>query len=137
MTLLATDGMVRTASKPRSSMTSSRTGNSAVTVADRGHFSIRAISPKNDPAPMDATDARQLLAGGAVQTRYVYEDHREKLGRLIVDHTPNAVLGASLEDDSNVTGRMVAIYVVIGLLCTVLILATFLARVELARRARR
>lgn len=90
-----------------------------------------------DPKPLPADPARELLAGGAVTTRYVYKDHREKLGRLIVDHTPTAVLGVSLEDDSNVTGRMVAVYVVIGLLCTVLILATFWARTMLARRGRR
>jgi hypothetical protein len=89
------------------------------------------------PKPVPADDARQLLAGGAVMTRYVYKDHREKLGRLIVDHTPNAVLGVSLEDDGNVTGRTVALYVLIGLLCTVVILGTFWARVELARRGGR
>ena len=69
-----------------------------------------------------------------METRYVYADHREKLGRLIVDHTAQAVLGVSLEDDSNVVGRTVAIYCVIGLICTVLILATFWARVVNARR---
>lgn len=86
------------------------------------------------PQPLPATDAQALIAGGAVETRNVYADHREKLGRLIVDHTAQAVLGVSLENDSNVVGRMVALYVVIGLICTVLILATFWARVVNARR---
>lgn len=86
------------------------------------------------PKPLSAADAKTLIAGGAVETRYVYADHREKLGRLIVDHTAQAVLGVSLEDDSNVAGRIVALYVVIGLICTVLILATFWARVVNARR---
>jgi hypothetical protein len=86
------------------------------------------------PKPLSATDAKALIGGGAVETRYVYADHREKLGRLIVDHTAQAVLGVSLEDDSNVVGRLVALYVVIGLICTVLILATFWARVANARR---
>ena len=56
------------------------------------------------------------------------------LGRLIVDHQADAVLGVSLEDNSNVTGRWVSIDVAIGLLCTALILATYWARVVLARR---
>ncbi len=86
------------------------------------------------PKPLSSADAKTLIAGGAVETRYVYADHREKLGRLIVDHTAQAVLGVSLEDDSNVVGRMVALYAVIGLICTVLILATFWARVVHSRR---
>lgn len=89
-----------------------------------------------NPTPLNPGDARALLGGAAVITRYVYMDHREKLGRLIVDHTPNAVLGVSLEDDSNVTGRWVSIYASIGLLCTVVILATFWARVALRDRRR-
>ena len=76
--------------------------------------------------PRDA--ARSLIAGGAVETRYVWADHREKAGRLIVDHAAEAVLGVSLEDDSNVTGRSVSIYVALGLLATVAVLATFWAR---------
>lgn len=80
------------------------------------------------PKPLPGADAKALIAGGAVLTRNVYADHREKLGRLIVDHTSQAVLGVSLEDDSNVVGRNVALYAVIGLLCTVVIIATFWAR---------
>jgi hypothetical protein len=86
------------------------------------------------PKSLAQPDARALVAGGAVATRYVYADHREKLGRLIVDHTAQAVLGVSLEDDSNVVGRAVALYALIGLICTVLILAAFWARVINARR---
>ncbi len=81
-------------------------------------------SPKK--VPMD--QARAIIGGAALQTRYVYADHREKLGRLIVDHSAEALLGVSLEDDSNVTGRAVSVYVAIGLLCTVAILASFWAR---------
>lgn len=81
-----------------------------------------------NPTPVDATSARALLAGGAVETRYLYADHREKLGRLIVDHAPQAVLGVSLEDDSNLTGRAVALFVALGLAATVVALATFWAR---------
>jgi hypothetical protein len=95
-----------------------------------------ATTAQFEPKRVPADEARQLLAGGAVVTRSVYKDHREKLGRLIVDHTPNAVLGVSLEDDSNVTGRMVAIFVLIGGLCTVIVLATFWARAAIARRSR-
>lgn len=82
-----------------------------------------------NPTPVDASVARALLGGGAVETRYVYMDHREKLGRLIVDHVPNAVLGVSLEDDTNVTGRMVMLYGSLGILCILAIVATYWARI--------
>ena len=77
-----------------------------------------------NPTPVDTSTAKQLLGGAAVVTRYVYQDHREKLGRLIIDHTPDAVLGVSLEDDSNVTGRWVMIYALVGLLAVAVILST-------------
>jgi hypothetical protein len=80
------------------------------------------------PHPLDPSVAEAVLGGGAVVTRYAYGGQREKLGRLIVDHTAEAVLGASLPDDSASVGRTVAIYAVIGLLCTAVILATFWAR---------
>lgn len=86
------------------------------------------------PNAIDPAVAQTLLAGGAVVTRYAYGNHREKLGRLIVDHTPEAVLGASLPDDSASVGRTVAIYAVIGLLCSALILATFWVRFVHGRR---
>lgn len=80
------------------------------------------------PRSIDPAVAQSVLAGGAVVTRYAYGNHREKLGRLIVDHTAEAVLGASLPDDSASVGRTVAIYAVIGLLCSAIILATFWVR---------
>ena len=85
------------------------------------------------PRKVDADTAQTLMGGGAIVTRYVHADHREKLGRLVVDHQPDAVLGVSLPDHSNVTGRTVSIYVAIGIACTVLILASFWARVVLRR----
>jgi hypothetical protein len=103
-----------------------------VTVYDQHGFPV-ATTADFIPKQLDESDALTLIAGGAVETRYVYADHREKLGRLIVDHTAQAVLGVSLEDDSNVVGWNVALYVVIGLICTVLILAAFWARIHNAR----
>lgn len=94
---------------------------------------IATTAPFN-PKPLASDVAQTLIGGGPIATRYDWADHREKLGRLIVDHQPDAVLGVALEDDSNVTGRMVAIYVAIGLICTAIILATFWARVVLAQR---
>jgi hypothetical protein len=93
-----------------------------------------ATSATFNPKPLSPDDAQTLIGGGPIMTRYDWADHREKLGRLIVDHQPDAVLGVALEDDSNVTGRIVSIYAVIGLLCTALILATWWARAVLARR---
>lgn len=94
-----------------------------------------ATSATFGPTPVAPDTARTLLGGGAVVTRYVHADHREALGRLIVDHTPDAVLGVSLEDDSNVTGRLVALYAAIGLLCTAAIVASYRARTVLWRRS--
>jgi hypothetical protein len=76
------------------------------------------------------------MAGSAVETRSGQGNGREKLGRLIVDHSANAVLGVSLPDDSDAVGRTVAIYALIGLLCTVLTVATLWAGVANARRLR-
>jgi hypothetical protein len=86
------------------------------------------------PKAIDRSTARALIAGAAVVTRYDYADHREKLGRLIVEHAADAVLGVSLEDDSNVTGRAVSAYVTVGLIATVVLLATFWARYTRDRR---
>lgn len=93
-----------------------------------------ATTARFDPKPIEPVVAQTLIGGGAIVTRYDWADHREKLGRLVVDHQPDAVLGAALEDDTNVTGRIVSIYVALGLLCTALVLASFWARVVLARR---
>jgi len=87
-----------------------------------------------DPKPIDPDVAQSLIGGGAILTRYDWADHREKLGRLIVDHEPDAVLGVALQDDSGVTGRTVSIYVALGLICTAIVLAGFWARIVLSRR---
>lgn len=97
-------------------------GNPVDTTAD---FTPRAIDP-----PV----AQAVLAGSAVVTRYAYGNHREKLGRLVVDHTAEAVLGTSLPDNSAAVGRTVGLYAGIGLLCTAVILATFWARSVNRRR---
>jgi len=86
------------------------------------------------PKRVDTATAQTLMGGGAIVTRYVYRDHREKLGRLIVDHEPDAVLGVSLQDDSNVVGRTVSIEAAIGLVCAAIIFASFWARVVVGRR---
>jgi hypothetical protein len=93
-----------------------------------------ATTASFNPKAVDSDMAQALMGGAAIATRYDWADHREKLGRLIVDHQPDAVLGVALEDDSNVVGRTVSIYAAFGLLCTALILGTFWARVVLARR---
>ncbi|TMM11495.1 MAG: hypothetical protein E6F98_10730 [Actinobacteria bacterium] len=93
-----------------------------------------ATTANFDPKPVDSGTARTLMGGGAIETRYSWADHREKLGRLIVDHQPDAVLGVSLEDDSNVTGRIVSIYVLLGLLCTIGIFASLWARTTMRRQ---
>jgi hypothetical protein len=87
-----------------------------------------------DPKPVDSDVARALMGGGAIATRYSWADHREKLGRLIVDHEPDAVLGVSLEDDTNVTGRTVSVYTALGLICTLGIFASLWARTRTTRR---
>ncbi len=92
-----------------------------------------ATTASFDPKALDPSTAQALIGGGAIVTRYSRSNHREKLGRLIVDHQPDAVLGVSLKDDSNRTGRMVSIYTAIGLLCASLIFASLWARVVLAR----
>lgn len=104
---------------------------------------VTAYDPNGDPIattadyvpkPLDSSSARSLIGGGAVVTRYVYADHREKLGRLIVEHTADAVLGVALEDDSDGTGRAVSAYVSAGLIAAVLLLATFWSRYTRERR---
>lgn len=94
-------------------------------VATTAPFAPKALSP---------TAAQALMAGSAVETRYVSGNEREKLGRLIVDHAANAVLGVSLPDSSDAVGRTVAIYALIGLICTVIILATFWERFHRRRQ---
>jgi hypothetical protein len=82
-----------------------------------------------DPPNLDRDTARRLIGGGAIVMRYIHGDDREALGRLIVDHQPDAVLGISLEDNSPATGRAVTLFAALGLIATVMILATFWARI--------
>jgi hypothetical protein len=81
------------------------------------------------PKSAGRTTARALLGGGAIQMRYVRSEEREALGRLVLDHTPVAVLGAAMHDDSPVTGRAVKLFAAIGLLGTVIVLVSLWARV--------
>jgi hypothetical protein len=87
-----------------------------------------------DPKPVNSDDAKTLMGGGAIQMRYVHGKQREALGRLILDHQSDAVLGASLYDNSPATGRAVTIYAALGLLCTMLILWSFWIRFAGRRR---
>ena len=95
-----------------------------------------ATTASFDPKPIASDTARTLMGGGAIVTRYNWADHREKLGRLIVDHQPDAVLGVSLEDESGSTGRAVSIYTALGILCTLAIFASFWARTRMTRAPR-
>lgn len=87
-----------------------------------------------DPPNLDRDTARRLIGGGAIVMRYMHDDTREALGRLIVDHQPDAVLGVSLEDNSPATGRAVTLFAALGLIATVMILATFWARIANRQR---
>jgi hypothetical protein len=82
-----------------------------------------------DPPTVDRDTARRLIGGAAVVLRYIHGDDREALGRLIVDHQPDAVLGVSLEDNSAATRRAVMLFAALGLIATVTIMATFWARI--------
>jgi hypothetical protein len=80
------------------------------------------------PRAVDRTTARSLVGGAPIVTRYVHGRQREALGRLIVDHEPVDVLGASLRDNSRITERAVMLYAGLGLACTILILGSFWLR---------
>lgn len=82
-----------------------------------------------DPPPLDRNTARTLIGGGAVVMRFMPGRMREALGRLIVDHQPDAVLGVSLHDNSPATRRAVMLYAALGLIASVIIIATFWARI--------
>jgi Double sensory domain of two-component sensor kinase len=86
------------------------------------------------PKAVGRNTARALIGGAAIEMRYIHGDHREALGRLIVDHQADAVLGISLVDNSSATGRAVMTYAGLGLIGAVLILATFWARVANRRQ---
>lgn len=94
-----------------------------------------ATTAPYQPKRIDRVTAHTLIAGGPIVMRYVHGSQREALGRLIVDHQPDAVLGTALQDNSWVTGRAVLLYVTVGLLCTVLIAGSFSLRVVRRRRA--
>jgi hypothetical protein len=81
------------------------------------------------PGAIGPYEARALIGGAAILTRYVHGREREALGRLILDHQPVAVLGVSLKDNSSSTGRAVRLYAALGLVGAVLIFAAFSARV--------
>lgn len=81
------------------------------------------------PRAVERDLARALIGGAAISTRYVHGDEREALGRLILDHEPDAVLGASLNDNSAVTGQAVRLYAALGLLGAVLIFGSFWVRI--------
>lgn len=82
------------------------------------------------PPPVAPDTAHMLMGGGALVTRHVDGGYLETLGRLIVDHQAAAVLGVSLKDNSAATGRAVTLYAALGLIGTLIILATFWARVS-------
>jgi hypothetical protein len=84
------------------------------------------------PRSIDRTTAHTLLGGGPVVMRYVHGDDREALGRLIVDHQPDAILGTALHDPSWVTGRAVLLIAGLGLLATIVAVSSY--SIRLARR---
>jgi hypothetical protein len=86
------------------------------------------------PREVGRTTARSLVGGAPTVTRYVHRKQREVLGRLIVDHEPVDVLGASLHDNSRVTERAVMFYAGLGLACTMLVLGSLWLRSVEERR---
>jgi hypothetical protein len=82
------------------------------------------------PRAVHGDTAHALIGGAAISTRYVHGSEREALGRLVLDHQADAVLGASLEDNSAVTGRAVRLYAGLGLLGAVLIFGSFWVRIS-------
>jgi hypothetical protein len=95
-----------------------------------------ATTAARAPAPVPQETARTLVGGGPVVMRSLAGTRREALGRLIVNHQAVDVLGASWSDNSQVTGRAVWLYAGLGLLCTVLLLASFRLRIAERRRRR-
>jgi len=99
----------------------------ALTAYDKDGHPLATTEPY-EPRALDPSSAQALFGGGATVTRYVRGKDREMLGRLVLDHQPVAVLGASLNDNSEATGRAVFLYAAIGLLCVMLIVGTFSLR---------
>ena len=92
-----------------------------------------ATSATFNPPNLTPSEAGALMAGAPLATRYIQQGNREELGRLIIDHQPNVVLGVALPDDSAATGRAVALYVLAGMVAALMILATLWARTVAAR----
>ncbi|HVU76158.1 MAG TPA: cache domain-containing protein [Gaiellaceae bacterium] len=92
-----------------------------------------ATTSVRDPARLSPVTARSLVGGGAIVYRFEHGSTREALGRLIIDHDAAAVLGVSLHDNSPATRRAVILYSALGLLATVILIATFWARVHHGR----
>jgi hypothetical protein len=88
-----------------------------------------ATTSLRDPPSLSGDTARTLIGGGAVFSRFIHGSDREVLGRLIVDHEPAAVLGVALHDNSTATRRAVMLFAALGLIATVILFATFWARV--------
>jgi hypothetical protein len=88
-----------------------------------------ATTAQFQPANVNADVAHSLIAGAAISMRYVHGDEREALGRLILDHQADAVLGASAQDDSPATGRAVRLFAALGLIGAVLIFSSFWVRI--------
>jgi hypothetical protein len=93
-----------------------------------GGFPI-ATTAQFEPAKVEPDVARSLMAGAAISMRYVHGHDREALGRLILDHQADAVLGASATDNSPATGRAVRLFAALGLIGAVLIFSSFWVRI--------
>ena len=81
------------------------------------------------PRSVEPDVARALVGGAAISIRYVHGNDREALGRLILDHQADAVLGVSLNDNSEATGWAVRLYAALGLIGAVLIFVSFSVRI--------
>jgi hypothetical protein len=81
-----------------------------------------------NPPLVNPDDAHGLIGGGAVVYRSIHGSTREALGRLVIDHEAAAVLGVSLHDNSPATRTAVVLFAALGLIATVVLLATFWAR---------
>jgi hypothetical protein len=92
-----------------------------------------ATTASFDPAAVSSDLARELMGGAAISMRYVHGSQREALGRLVLDHQADAVLGASLDDNSAITGRAVRLYAGLGLLGAVIIFGAFWVRLSRGR----
>ncbi|HEX3807204.1 MAG TPA: hypothetical protein VHV52_10535 [Gaiellaceae bacterium] len=92
-----------------------------------------ATTSVGTPTRVSLDTAKTLIGGGAVINRFTAGGTREALGRLIIDHEAAAVLGVSLHDNSPATRRAVILYSLLGLLATVILIATFWARVHHTR----